>query len=379
MPVAYAYQKQRDKNANRARARWYVGYKNEQGKHVQKATRARSKAEALKLAQDLEVRAERIRLGLEAPPPAPVDFVPFADRVEREIYAHRRGHSITHYRIKRLKTAFANRRLATITTGDVQTFVSALAEEGLKPNTVNAYLATLQGIFKFAVKWGLATGNPAKGAERAEVVKAEPRYLELEEVRRLLAVVPEFWRPITATALLTGMRTGELAGLRPENVSLVERWIRVVHSYDSPIPKGGKSRTVSISDELLPYLVTALERTRGKDRVFLSVKGFHLIPNNGLAKKLRSWAKAAGIPTRPDQPLQFRHLRSTWGTHAADQLGMRHAQLGLGHSTVAVTEKHYAAVLEKQVAARGRKLRIASDPALTDASDGAATKGGNSE
>lgn len=379
MTLAYAYQKSRDKNANRARARWFIGYKDERGKHVQKATRARSKAEAMRLGQELEVRAERIRLGLEAPLPPALPFSEFADTIEREIYAHKRGHSITHYRIKRLKAHFAAAPLASIGVSEIQAFVSALAEEGLKPNTINAYLATLQGMLKHAVKRGLLAKNAAKEVERSEVPATEPRYLEIEEIRALLAFVPAYWRPITATALLTGMRTGELAGLRPENVNLAERFIRVIHNYDSPIPKGGRDRRVAITDELLPYITEALERNKRAGRVFLSAKGFPLIPNNGLAEKLRGWAKAAGIPVREDQPLQFRHLRSTYGTHAAEQAGIRFAQGALGHSSVGVTEKHYAGVRRKHEAAQAQKVRLVSDPVRTEAPEADAPKGRNRE
>ena len=51
---------------------WYAKYKDHKGKTIRISTDARSKTEAKRLAEDLERKAERQRLGLEPPPLLPL-------------------------------------------------------------------------------------------------------------------------------------------------------------------------------------------------------------------------------------------------------------------------------------------------------------------
>lgn len=370
--MAYVYRKTRDVQSRGDRARWFVGYKDEGGRYVQVATRARTKREAEKFAQELEHRAERIRCGLEAAPPAQLLYSELSARYERDVAKLKRGYEgTTKYRLARLAKHFGPMRIGQIDAGAAQKFVAQLDREGLGPNTIKALIGTLQGVFTAAIEWGLASKNPAHGLTLPEVPEREPRYMELEEIARLLAKVPHFWRPITATALLTGLRTGELAGLRRTSVSLARRTIRVTHSYDQPIPKGGRTRPVPIPEQLVPFLEEALARATTTDRLFVAEKGGPIIRTNGLARRLREWAAAAGveITDAEGRQLQFRHLRSTYGTHAAEQLGMRFAQLALGHADLELTEKTYAAARRSHIAAQARGLNLLTDPARTGATE----------
>ncbi len=63
--------------------------------------------------------------------------------------------------------------------------------------------------------------------------------------------------------------------------------------------------------------------------------------------------------------LQFRHLRSTWGTFACEATGdIRFAQAGLGHADSKVTERHYAAIRARHMVAQADRIRfgIAAPP-----------------
>src|SRR5207248_1839165 len=60
-----------------------------------------------------------------------------------------------------------------------------------------------------------------------------------------------------ATALYTGMRAGEVAGLRKEDVDLERRLICVQRSYNGPT-KSGELRWIPVLDPLLPLLRTWL-------------------------------------------------------------------------------------------------------------------------
>ena len=66
----------------------------------------------------------------------------------------------------------------------------------------------------------------------------------------MLANVPDRWRCLFATALYTGMRKGELLGLRKEDVDLGARLITIRRSHDRDTTKGGHADAIPIAAEL---------------------------------------------------------------------------------------------------------------------------------
>ncbi|MBI5495037.1 MAG: tyrosine-type recombinase/integrase [Deltaproteobacteria bacterium] len=76
--------------------------------------------------------------------------------------------------------------------------------------------------------------NPAVAVDAVPIPRHEVNVLDHEEVPRLIAGVPERWRALFATAVHTGLRKGELFGLRVTDVDLVHGHLRVAHSYDGP-------------------------------------------------------------------------------------------------------------------------------------------------
>jgi integrase len=89
-------------------------------------------------------------------------------------------------------------------------------------------------------------------------------YLSVDEVRKLLAWAEmhepdEF--PLYATAVYTGMRLGELYGLRWSDVDLETARIHVRRSYRTT-PKSGKARTVPLNQQLGPILRAWKQRCR---------------------------------------------------------------------------------------------------------------------
>ena len=74
-----------------------------------------------------------------------------------------------------------------------------------------------------------------------------------------MAALSPRWRPLFATALYTGMRKGELLGLRKTDVDLDSGLLMVARSYGRDTTKGGHADVIPIAAELAPYL-------RGRDR-----------------------------------------------------------------------------------------------------------------
>lgn len=72
-------------------------------------------------------------------------------------------------------------------------------------------------------------------------------HLRVEEVARVLAQLHPRWRPLFATAIYTGLRKGELAALRREDVDLEARLLVVRRSWDRQTTKGGHADVVPIA------------------------------------------------------------------------------------------------------------------------------------
>jgi integrase len=148
--------------------------------------------------------------------------------------------------------------------------------------------------FSAARKVGKFSGpNPAKEVRRRKVPRRTPEYLRAQEVPIVLANVPSKWRPLFATAVYTGLRRGELIGLRKSDVDRDARLLTVARSYDRETTKGGHTDVIPIATELVPFLQEALDRSPAF--VFPAVDGEMLSALTPLEDVLRRAMKHAGL------------------------------------------------------------------------------------
>jgi integrase len=108
--------------------------------------------------------------------------------------------------------------------------------------TINRHFAFLRHVFMLAVKDGKLTQNPVSGLKFFPEVK-RTRFLSDEELTRLRGVMPESDWKFVAFAIETGLRRGEQFGLRWDQVDLENGVLTL------PLPKGGKTRHVPLSEE----------------------------------------------------------------------------------------------------------------------------------
>ena len=96
---------------------------------------------------------------------------------------------------------------------DVLAFVHGIGKSGRTPSstTVGARIACLSSFYRFLIRMGLVVSNPSDAIERPRAVQSVARGYGADEVRRLLAVVPDTVagrrdRAILLTLVLTGRR-----------------------------------------------------------------------------------------------------------------------------------------------------------------------------
>ena len=124
---------------------------------------------------------------------------------------------------------FAERSLTPdrVKPADVLAFVHGIGKSGRTPSatTVGARIACLSSFYRFLIRMGLVVSNPCDAVERPRATQSVARGYGADEVRRLLAVVPDTVagrrdRAILLTLVLTGRRRTEVIGLRAGDLNL---------------------------------------------------------------------------------------------------------------------------------------------------------------
>jgi integrase len=174
----------------------------------------------------------------------------------------------------------------------VEAWATALADGGMKPNTLSVTRGLFVTMLEDAVFEGLIDINPARkrkrrgryqrkaGVEKVWVYEADV----LRVANNLRSLRGEWAFVLVVLAAFTGMRWGELIGLKREFVWLDHgavrvEWQLVEHdngSFEELPPKYGSRRTLLIPPFLVAILADFLEALpEGQQHLFLTSKGTH--------------------------------------------------------------------------------------------------------
>jgi integrase len=245
-----------------------------------------------------------------------------------------------------LLPAFGDSRLCDIGTIDLQHFVLQKMEGGLSWATCDHLRNLVSKIFTTAKKWNFFLGqNPALGVELPEKnVVREKHVLTPSEILQLLALLKEPCRTMVLLGLLTGLRVGEILGLRWKDIDLISGQLRVeqtIYRGTTSSPKTqGSRRTLPLPQPILQTLLTLHERRLGKsdlDLVFSTSKGTPLSDTNLLHRELKPAGRKIGTPW-----LAWHTLRRTHATLLQVAGGsLKDAQAQLGHTKLSTTLEIY--------------------------------------
>ena len=141
-----------------------------------------------------------------------------------------------------IRNHFAGKLVSQITVYDVETFFAyrrgtqTIKGTPRSAATCNRELGALKRLINKAIAWGMAVSNPVLSVKPLREERGRMRFLSLEEAGRLMECASHHLRPVIATALCTGMRRGEIMGMRWQDIDLRNRTIFVPHT------KNGHSR-----------------------------------------------------------------------------------------------------------------------------------------
>jgi integrase/recombinase XerD len=133
-----------------------------------------------------------------------------------------------------------------------------IAQE-IDPVTLHRQLVFLKQVTNFACSRDYLTSNPLAKLQNRRPKPNEQPCWTWDEVQRIVAAVPEAWRPAIALLAYTGMRAEELAYLTWDDVDQKRNLIHI-RAKDDWKPKWGKERIVPILAWLKPIL-SSLPRT----------------------------------------------------------------------------------------------------------------------
>lgn len=300
---------------------WRGRYKDPQGRNVI-AGSAKSRKAALDLAKAEEAK---IMGGVWVDPRLGKktfedyflnDWLP-----NRLVEGRTRDGYLTHYNAS-IKKTFGHVELRKITPVMVQTWITSLVESGLKPGTVIAKYSVLAATLDAkrgasAVRDGLLGKSPCQKIELPSMVQRDVEIYSPEQLELVVETFEEhepWWAPLIFVCSETGLRWGEMIGLRPCDIS--EKYVSVTHTITErkiadtgtgtrfavkPIPKSGKTRKVAVTPELVRYLRRlALDRRLGQEDQLFGM------PDKATGSVLRTPEWPHGLPVSRS------HFRDVW-------------------------------------------------------------------
>jgi integrase len=233
-----------------------------------------------------------------------------------------------------LVPVFGGMRLDEIGLRDIERYKAKKVAEGQAPKSINNHLTVLRRLLGVAAEWGLIEAAPKFKLMKAPKPKFD--FLTFEESDRLIEAAEEPWKTEVIVALRTGLRHGELHGLRWGDVDLVSGRLVVRQSLwrkQFVTPKNGKEREIPLSDDA----IRALKRHRHlKGELVFSADDGNLLLATACKWPLWRACKKAGL-----RPIQWHVLRHTFASH----LVMRGAPIKavqelMGHSTIEMTMRY---------------------------------------
>jgi integrase/recombinase XerD len=235
----------------------------------------------------------------------------------------------------------------------LEAFARSLRTAGLSPRSVARAIASVRGLYRFLLAEKKIESDPAEDLRAPRAWPALPKYLDMEEVDRLLAQPdvsePRGLRDKALVELLyaTGLRVTELLSLRPGDVNLDA-------GYLTCIGKGDKERIVPLghtaADWVRRYMKEgrpSLLKSRKSPWLFVNARGGAQLTRVGFWKVLREY----GIKANLSRPLSPHVLRHSFATHLLERgADLRAIQMMLGHADLSTTQI-YTHVLEARLRA----------------------------
>jgi len=252
-------------------------------------------------------------------------------------------------------------RLQDLTPTHITQLYLLLKEEGKGARSVQAVHVILHCALKQAVREGLLGRNPVDAVDRPRVEQTETQILNEEQARQLLVIASgSLYETVFCLALISGMRKGELLGLKWSDLDLkkgtilVQRQLQLIkpegYILVPPKTKAGK-RQIKLGQGMLAKLenhrknqevlkAAAGDKWKENDLIFTSSIGTYM-DQSRVHKEFKRLLTKAGLPD-----LRFHDLRHTSLSFLLENgTPVNTVQQRAGHSKASVTIDIYGHAL----------------------------------
>ncbi|MGO9138366.1 MAG: tyrosine-type recombinase/integrase [Syntrophales bacterium] len=217
--------------------------------------------------------------------------------------------------------------------------------------TISNEIVVMKEMFKHAHQWGYVKVNPAEHLQRPKMVKPEIEILEPVEFNKLLEHSGELYRVAFLTAILTGVRAGELWGLQWGDMDWSSKRLfvrRSVWQNGFQTPKSKNSiRKIDIPDNLV------LELKKWKlacpisehELMFPSKEGQITCHDNAIKRYYEPALRKAGL-----RHVSFHSLRHTNASlRIRAEQNVKYMSMQMGHSSIKITMDTYGHLFNDEV------------------------------
>ena len=255
-------------------------------------------------------------------------FKEFADIYVRDYAKSKRSFETTDVTyLKRFGLFFGDKHLHEITTQLVQRYQSIRRSQvNYKkklpaPSYINRELACLKCMFNRAIDWGYAKENPVKKVKFAKENNERTRFLEKSELKTLLDCSDERLRPVILFAVNTGMRLGEIQGLKWGDVDFARGFITLRET------KNGETRHVPMNCTVKDILLSFKTKTNDPESYIFCNKFGNLYNPRVPFKRALTKAKISNF--------RFHDLRHTAASYLAMAgIDLNTIRMILGHKSI---------------------------------------------
>ena len=227
------------------------------------------------------------------------------------------------------------RNVLSATPSSVKQFMARLSQKGLASSSISRTLSCLRSFYRYAIREGWCTANPAGVIRNPKGKSRLPKTLDVDQMNYLLDVEPQTRlekrdRAMFELMYSSGIRLQELVGIDIKDVDLNEGLVHV-------IGKGKKARLAPVGTAAKRAIHDWLS-TRGhfelSDPLFTSRQGKRLSP-----RSIQTRLKMYGVKQLGSSGLHPHMLRHSFATHMLESSGdLRAVQELLGHENISTTQ-----------------------------------------
>lgn len=258
-----------------------------------------------------------------------------------------------------IQSSFKDKRLDAVKPSDIELWQNSLLKKGLSPRRIKTLRTVLTTLYNDAIKDDIVKYSPLTVVKVPRAQRVEIQPFSLQEIKTILENCEGQVRNFIALAFFTGMRSGEMVGLKWIDVDFERLEISILRTIkmgEISRPKTENStRVIDIIDYLIPFLQEQYKLTgKKKSYVFLNEKDEHIYD----IKRIRDthWKKTLkkiGYDYRP-----IYHTRHTFATlmieHNEDILWVSNM---LGHTDSTMTLSKYARYIKRKDKKRATFLK----------------------